>query len=258
MKIGSLVCALALLCMTGVAVAATVEPTTGYRLVKNIPLQAFFHASHPWQAKIYQPNGGDAEFGDQPVRLCLVGPLGGPKPYTVCKDLYGGLPVDGRALPMQSLRDASLRMLSGPAGTKRPALVIRATFSGGGSGWLQGVYVWTYDSRLGIFQKTFESVAGGGGQQEFVTKGPLAGAFVQVEPIYEGDEPNMASPTRYAMDIYEPAPMGYVKVLSTLTEKRYPNYRTERNLPDAIATLTPIMSRALKAVYPGGISALER
>ena len=257
MRIGSLVSALALLCVAGAAVAARAAPTND-SLVKDISLQSFFHASHPWQVKIYQPDGKDADFGNQPVRVCLVGSLGNPRPYTVCKALYGGATVGGRAFPLQTFRDASLQMLSGPDGTQRPALVVRATFSGGGSGWLQGVYVWTYDRRLGIFQRTFGSVVPGGGQQKFVTKGPLAGAFVRVEPVYEGDEPNMASPTRYEMTIYEPAPMGYLKVLSLLTQKRYPNYRSERNLPDPIATLTPIMSRALKAVYPAGITPLER
>lgn len=257
MKFGSPIVALALLSLSGVAAVVEAKPPDEH-LVKDIPLQAFFHASHPWQAKIYQSNGKDADTGNLPVRVCLVGSLGNPKPYDACTSLYGGASVDGRAFPMQSFRDASLRILSGPDGTQRPALVVRATFSGGGSGWLQGVYVWNYDSRLGIFQKTFVSVAGGGGQQEFVTKGSLAGAFVRVDQVYEGDEPNMAAPTRYEMTIYEPAPMGYVKVLSVLTAERYPNYRTERNLPDPIATLTPIMSRALKAVYPEGVAALER
>jgi hypothetical protein len=60
------------------------------------------------------------------------------------------------------------------------------------------------------------------------------------------------------MDIYYPAPLGYVKDLSLLSGKRYPNYRLGHNLSDAIATLTPIMSSALKSVYPDGVSALER
>lgn len=257
MKFGSLIVALVLLGLAGTVNGAEAEPPHG-RLVGDFPLQAFFHASHPWQAKIYQPDGKDADTGNRPVRVCLVGLLGNSKPYAVCKALYGGVPVDGRALPMQSFRDASLRMVVGPGGTRRPVLVVRATFSGGGSGWLQGVYVWNYDSRLGIFQRSFKSVVGGGGQQEFIDHGPLTGAFVKVDPVYEGDEPNMASPTRYEMTVYEPAAVGYIKVLSLLTAKRYPNYRTEKNLPDPIATLTPVMSRALKAVYPAGVTALER
>ncbi|MGH8184803.1 MAG: hypothetical protein ACREPH_14200 [Rhodanobacteraceae bacterium] len=257
MRIGSLLSALVLQGICGAAVAAAAGSPKDH-LVKDISLQTFFHATHPWQAKIYQLGGKDADMGNQPVRVCLVGSMGNPKPYIACKALYGGAPVDGRAFPMQSFRDASLQTLSGPDGTQRPALVVRATFSGGGSGWLQGIYVWNYDRRLGIFEETFESVAPGGGEQEFVKKGPLTGAFVQVEPVYEGDEPNMASPTRYAMDVYYPTSLGYVRVLSILSSKRYPNYRTEQNLSDPIATLTPIMSRALKAVYPGGVSALER
>lgn len=257
MKSGSLIVALVLLSLSGMAAVAEAKPPDE-RLVKDIPLQTFFHASHPWQVKIYQPDGKDADIGNQPVRVCLVGSLGNPEPYDVCTSLYGGAPVDGRAFPMQSLSDASLQMLSGPDGTQRPALVVKATFSGGGSGWLQGVYVWDYDSRLGIFRKAFESVATGAGQQEFVKQGPLAGAFVHVDQVYAGDEANMMSPVRYRMTIYEPIPLGYEQVLSLLSEKRYPSNHTGDGLPDAIATLTPIMSRALKAVYPDGVSILER
>lgn len=49
-----------------------------------------------------------------------------------------------------------------------------------------------------------------------------------------------------------------MKVLGQLIEKRYPNYRAARKLSDPIATLTPIISRALKVTYPPGVSSLER
>lgn len=257
MKALPLIAALALALLSSATSAGTpVAPKE--RLVKAIPLQAFFHTAHPWKVSIYQPSGRNADTGSQPIRVCLVGALGNPKPVIVCKALYGGAPVDGRVFPMQSLSSAKLELLSGPDGTQRPALVVGATFSGGGSGWLQGVYVWNYDRRLDIFQETFQSVVGGAGQQEFVKNGPLAGAFVRVAQVYEGDEVNMMSPVRYQMTVYEPVPLGYTRVLSLLTDKRYPSNHAGGGLPDAIAVLTPTMSRALKAVYPGGVPALER
>ena len=90
-----------------------------------------------------------------------------------------------------------------------------------------------------------------------MTRGPLAGAFVQVDQVYEGNEANMQLPVHYEMTIYKPTPLGYVKVLSMLSEKRYPSNHTRDGLPDAITTLTPTMSRALKAVYPNGTSVLS-
>lgn len=257
MCIRLLVNTLVLICGASFA-ASAIAATPTERLAKDIQLQAFFHATHPWQVKIYEPAEPDADTGNEPVRVCLIGELGNPKPYTVCTELFGGAPVDGRAFPMQTFRDASLEMLSGPDGMQRPALIVRATFSGGGSGWLQGIYVWDYERRLGIFRKVFQSVATGAGQQEFLKKGPLAGAFVHVDQVYEGDEANMMSPVRYRMTVYEPVPLGYEEVLSLLSEERYASNHTGDGLPDAIATLTPIMSRALQAVYPDGVSALEQ
>lgn len=257
MRIGLLVSTLALICGANI-VASAVAAAPAERLAKDIQLQAFFHATHPWQVKIYQPAKPDADTGNEPVRVCLIGELGNPRPYTVCTKLSGGASVDGSPFPMQSFRGASLEMLSGPDGTQRPALIVRATFSGGGSGWLQGVYVWDYERGLGVFQKAFQSVATGAGQQEFVKKGPLAGAFVRVDQVYEGDETNMMSPVRYRMTVYEPVPLGYEEVLSLLSEKHYPSNHTDDGLPDAISTLTPIMSRALKAIYPRGVSVLEQ
>ena len=60
------------------------------------------------------------------------------------------------------------------------------------------------------------------------------------------------------MAVYEPVPLGYVKVLSMLSENRYPTNHTRDGLSDAIATLMPGMSRALMAVYPDGVSVLQR
>ncbi len=105
--------------------------------------------------------------------------------------------------------------------------------------------------------QTFKSVISQAGDQKFVSEGPLAGAFVSIDQVYEG-EANMESPMRYQMNIYEPAPLGYVKVLSMLSENRYPSNHTRDGLSDAIATLMPAMSRALRAVYPDGVSALQR
>lgn len=253
--------ALALACFAGAA-ASTTPQAPREHLVKRIELQAFFHLSHPGQVNIYQPAGQDEEPGNRPVRVCFVKQQDAPSPHTNCTALYGGASLpDGRVLPLQTLDSADLEMLPSPdGGPGRPSLVICATFAGGGPGELKGLYVWTdtSTSHQGWFMQTFKSVISQAGDQKFVEKGPLAGAFVAIDQVYEGDEANMESPVRYQMAIYEPAPLGYVKVLSMLSEKRYPSNHTRDGLSDAIATLMPAMSRALKAVYPDGVSALQR
>ena len=112
------------------------------------------------------------------------------------------------------------------------------------------------DHQVNDFLLTFHSAVGQAGEQEFVTQGPLTGAFVKVDQVYMGDEANLKSPAHYRMTIFEPVRFGYVNVLSVLSEKRYFSNPTGDGLPGAIATLMPEVSRALKAIQPHGVSAV--
>jgi hypothetical protein len=259
MKTIPLIGVLAMVCYASSALSGT-GGTAQEHLVKDMPLQSFFHTLHPWRLKIYQSIGQDAEMGDNPVRVCFVGPMDAKAPEVQCTALVDGSFPKGQPVPLQTLDSVDLDLLpsSGdPSG--RPSIVVRATFSGGGPGQLKGLFVWTdtsTDHRQGQFMQTFKSVISQAGEQQFLKQGLLAGTFVAVDQVYEGNEPNMESPVRYNMTIYEPAPLGYVEVLSTISKKRYPSNHTGDGLPDAIGTLTPEMSWALKAVYPTGVSEL--
>ena len=256
-----LIAVLAQVCLAGKAVSGSTEAPKE-RLVKAIELQAFFHTPRPRQVKIYEPAGQSAEFGHLPVRVCFMKQQSTAGSHADCMALFGGASLpDGTVLPLQTFDSADLEVLPSPdGGPGRPSLVVRATFSGGGPGLLNGLFVWTDTSHdhQGWFTQTFKSVVSQAGEQKFVRKGPLAGAFVELDQVYEGDEANMESPVRYQMAIYEPVSLGYVEVLSVLSKKRYPSNHTRDGLPNAIATLTPAMSRALKAVYPQGVSALQQ
>lgn len=261
MRITALIVGLALAFSTGIALCATAGAPKGH-LLKDIELQSFFHTPDRWQVKIYEPAGQNAEFRNQPVRVCFVKEQDINDPASACAALFGGAAQpDGTGLPLQTLDSAYLQMLPAPdGGPGRPSLVVRATFAGGGPGELKGLYVWT-DSAAnhgGSFDQTFSSVISQAGDQQFVHKGLLAGAFVSIDQVHEGNEPDMESPVRYQMTVYEPAPLGYVKVLSMLSKKRYPSNHTRDGLSHAIDTLTPALSRALKAVYPEGVAELQR
>jgi hypothetical protein len=111
------------------------------RLVKDMSLQPFFHSHHPWQLKIYQPTGQDAEMGDNPVRVCFVGPMDAKAPEVQCTALVGGSFPNGQPVPLQTLDSVELAMLPSSADTAgRPSIVVRATFSGGGAGQLKGLF----------------------------------------------------------------------------------------------------------------------
>ncbi|HEY0199604.1 MAG TPA: hypothetical protein VGC19_13895 [Rhodanobacter sp.] len=259
MKTIPLMYVLAMVCYASSAWSGT-GAAAQERLVKDIPLQSFFHSRHAWQLKIYQPIGQDAEMGDNPVRVCFLGPMDASARQAQCTRLVSGSFPNGQPVPLQTLDSVDLTMLPSSGNpAERPSIVVRATYSGGGAGQLKGLFVWTdtsLDHRQGRFMQTFKSVVTQAGAQQFLKRGPLAGAFVALEQVYEGNEPNMESPVRYSMTIYEPAPLGYVEVLSTLSKKRYPSNHTGDGLPDPIGTLMPEMSAALKAVYPTGVSEL--
>ena len=236
-----------------------------YRLAKEIGLQSFFHTAKPFDLKIYgrdEPIGTPADW--YPMEVCIFG-QGEPQSANGCQPLVDGESLPrGLVLPMQQFDSATLEMLPGtPGKPARPALVVRASYRSGLAGELHGVYVWDDMPRLqndsrdyDSFFLTFQSVVSEAGQQEFVSHGPLAGAFVSVDQVSEGDEPDAESPRYYQMNVYRPAPFGYVKVLSMLSAKRYPSNHTGESLHDPISVLTPEISRALKSVYPNGVSSV--
>jgi hypothetical protein len=225
-------------------------------LVKDIHLQSFFHTRQPWEVKIYQPTGEDADTGKNPVRVCFVGPNQAPD----CVPLLGSDPmpeVGPASYPLQTLAHAELKMLpTAPSGPKRPALVVEATFSGGGSGVLRTMFVWTDlgpSQKNDLFTLSFRSTIGNAGQQEFVSSGPLAGYFVMVDQTSMGDEANEEAPKHYVMDVYAPATLGYTQVLTILSKDRYPSNHTGDGLPNALQVLTPEIARALSGAYPNGM-----
>jgi hypothetical protein len=82
----------------------------------------------------------------------------------------------------------------------------------------------------------------------------LAGAFISVDEIGEGNEPTAASPQHYRMNVYEPVRFGYLKVLGVLSKNRYPSPLLDA-IPHPIDALTPEIVSDLNAVYPGGVYA---
>ena len=247
-----------LMCMTGVATAGTAATQAAQpqeQLVKDIPLQSFFHTSHPLQVKIYQVTHPAFRVGVSlyPIRVCFVHPAVPQEGTTDCTRL--GAPGE----EFQEFVSAELRMLPGAAGKPdQPALVIHAIANLGPSGpdAVHGLFVWTRDGNDDVNQ-TFTYSAGLTGEQEFVEKGPLRGAFVAVSQVGAGGETSALSPSHYQMTVYEPFSLGYVKVLTVRSKKRYVGDQTGDGLQGtaAIAKLMPEIVGALRAVYPRGVYA---
>jgi hypothetical protein len=240
--------------MTGAATAGSakaqaVQPKE--QLVKDIPLQNFFHTSHPLRVKIYQVAHPAFRVGVSiyPLRVCFVQPPVPQEASIECTRL--GTPGN----EYQQLVSAELRMLPGaPGKPDRPSLVIQAIANTGPSGpdAAHGLFVWT---RVDSAYPTFTYSLGLTGEQEFVENGPLRGAFVAVTQVGGGGETSALSPSHYQMTIYEPFSLGYVKVLTVRSKKRYVSDQTGDGLQGtaAITALMPELVGTLKAVYPRGV-----
>ena len=235
----------------GAATTQAAQPKE--QLVKDISLQHFFHTSHPLRVKIYQVAHPVFRVGVSiyPIRVCFVQPPVPQESSTVCHRL--GTPGE----EYQEFVSAELRMLPGAAGKPdQPSLVIHAIANAGPSGpdEVHGLFVWT---RVDSAYPTFTYSLGLTGEQEFVEKGPLRGAFVAVEQVGASGETTALSPNHYQMTVYEPFSLGYIKVLTVRSKKRYVSDQTGDGLQGtaAITKLMPEIVGALKAVYPRGVYA---
>lgn len=231
------------------ASAGPVPPTTpAEKLVQDLPLQGYFHTARAWRLKIYAGTGGFdlGRSGEAPpVRICFESST---SPHDTPSTCWSGA--------FQRLDSVRLSPVPGPDGrVGRRMVVIRLTGQVGPTihGTTHGLVAWEHDRPLG-FDLAVKSTVSFAGVQKFVTTGPLAGAFVSVDEVGEGDEPTAASPRHYRMSVYEPVRFGYLKVLGVISKHRYPSPLLE-GIPHPIATLTPEIASDLDAVYPRGVYA---
>lgn len=221
-----------------------------YALVKDVNLQSFLDTRHPWQLRVYQPvakKPGDIAL--RPLRVCFVEDASSSKKDTTCHFLS-----DGNELTSVQLT----RLPSLQAGSLRASIVMHVAWNGGlaaTSG--SAVYVWDFDKATNAFSEGLKSAVSFSGAQEFVRHGSLSGLFISADAVYEGDEPNVNTPTRYRISVYAPSARGYRQVLSFLTAKRYPDARSNHALADPIETLSPEITTALQRIYPHGMPELE-
>lgn len=220
-----------------------------YALVKRVNLQPFFDTAEPWQLRVYRPVATDSDrIVLEPLRVCFVDTALAADKGTACHLLHDG----------NELTSVQLTRLPAPqAGAPRAAIVMRVARNGGlaaASG--SAFYVWDFDRAAHAFEVGLESAVSFAGAQAFVRHGPLSGLFISADAVYEGDEPNMNTPTRYRIRVYAPSARGYRQVLSFLTAKRYPNVRSDHALPDPVAALSPEIVSALDRIYPHGVPRL--
>lgn len=178
-----------LLLLAGTAVQAAPPPG---RLVQEMELGPAFRTVGDWHLAVYEPEDpGDGGPPNTAAQLCLTGPNGAGAVTRDCTALTATVAGVSLIYNLQTVDSVAVtRIPSATSGRSEPALVVRASFSGGGSGTLTKLSVWTY-TRVdgtpfnhgpgGFFTEVFSSVVANGGEQRFFLSGPLAGCFVSAE-----------------------------------------------------------------------------
>ena len=222
---------------------------------------AFRTAGH-WHLAVFEPEGSaDGDPPDAAAQLCLTGPNGAGTVTTDCTPLTATVASVGVTYNLQTVDSVAVALI--PTATpnrSEPALLVRASFSGGGSGTLTKLSVWTY-TRVdatpfnggpgGFFMEVFSSVVTNGGEQRFIPSGPLAGCFVSAEQVCLAG-PTMADPQPFHLRVFRRAGVGFVPVLGLLTARAYPTIRGGDPPANPVEREMPRLRRALAALYPRG------
>ena len=232
------------------------------RLVKDMALASAFRTIGDWHLAVYEPE--DTPEGDPPdkaAQLCLTGPNGAGTVTQDCIALTATVAGVSTVYNLQTVDSVVVTPIptTVPGGSE-PALLVRASFSGGGSGTLTKLFVWTYvrvdatpfnHGPGGFFMEVFSSVIANGGEQRFFLSGPLAGCFVSAEQVFLAG-PTMADPQPFNLRVYRRADVGFVPVLGLLTARAYPTIRGGDPPANPIEREMARVLRARVAVYPCG------
>ena len=232
------------------------------RLVKEMQLGPTFRTVGDWHLAVYEPEDpGDGTPPDAAARLCLTGPNGAGTVTTDCTALTATVAGVSTIYNLQTVDSVTVAPIpAATPGHSEPALLVRASFSGGGSGTLSKLSVWTYNrvdgtpfnqGPGGFFMEIFSSVVANGGEQRFIPSGPLAGCFVSAEQVFLSG-PTMADPQPFHVRVFRRAGVGFVPVLGLLTARAYPTIRGGDPPADPVEREMPRLTRVLAALYPRG------
>ena len=232
------------------------------RLVKEMEFGPAFRTVGSWHLAVYEPEPtADGDPPDAAAQLCLTGPNDGGAVTTDCTALTATVTGVGTTYKLQIVDSVTVAPIPTAASNRsEPTLLVCASFSGGGSGTLTKLFVWTYNrvdatpfnhGPGGFFMEVLSSVVANGGEQRFVSSGPLAGCFVSAEQVFLSG-PTMTDTQPFHIRVFRRAGVGLVPMLGLLTARAYPTIRGG-NLPtDPVEREMPRLRRALAALYPRG------
>lgn len=221
------------------------------KCIRHLDLAAAMGIASGWMLDVDQPAGGatDASIDVMPARLCFTAPA---NHHGFCKELrFTPEGLDPHAYPLQTVDDVSVAPIPDGQGGTRKALLVRASYSGGAHG-LHALLAWRYSPDTGFDIGPEIHVVGDGGEQRFITTGPLAGYFVQTSPAWTRQQ-TLADPEPLRIEVDRVGTLDSYRVLALLTPQSYATPVDDGPPPQMIDRLTPHIADVLKTLYPHGV-----
>lgn len=201
-----------------------------------------------WRVSAYQADGDrdEAWVSNTPARVCFHEPQ--PTRDQHCRSLL----VEPNMVPgdvFQTVKDLSVVPLTSAAPV-RWAVRVRSQSSYGGSGWLDRVDLWTFDSSPDQFHLLHTFTVSGQGEVRIITDGPLNGHVITADALWMAGETHFGR-HHFAITVYRlDMSLGiYWELLRYVTKGRYPSFDDVDDI-EVVSHEIPEVQRLLAQVFP--------
>jgi len=219
---------------------SSASPASAYVAVKQIPLKQLFHTQSDWRVTAYQASGPDASTGDVPAKICFSR-TGGTDD---CTFITRRLDDDTLVYNHQTVNELRIVALT----SKQDGVLLSAQYSGGGSGLLNQIAIWSYDRSGDYFERVLTLSLTDSGSYQLVNAGPLEGDAISADYVWEEGESHFGS-HRYRMSVNRyigSGPHGHI--LQYVTRQKYPGADSSVD-PEVIRHELPRISDLLRRLY---------
>jgi len=216
-------------------------PVSKYVAVKQIPLKQLFHTKSDWRVTAYQATGPDASTGDVPAKICFARSGGRDD----CTFITRRDEDDTLVFNHQTVNELRIVALT----SKQNGILLSAQFSGGGSGLLNQIAIWSYERTGDYFQRILTLSLTEQGSYQLVATGPLQGDAISADYIWEDGESHFDA-HRYAISVNHYTGSGpHGHILQYVTRRKYGGEDSSGGGVDVIKEELPRVNTLLRNLY---------
>jgi len=215
-------------------------PAEKYLAVKQLALKQPFHTKSDWNVTAYQATGPDAFEGDIPVKICFS--RGGHEDCT----LITSRAEDGTLVfNHQTVSELTVVELT----PKENGVLLNAQFSGGGSGLLNQIAIWSYERTGDYFQRILTMSLTEQGSYQLIATGPLQGDAISADYVWDQGEAHFDG-HRYAISVNHYIGSGpHGEILRYVTRQKYGGENSLGGRVKVINAELPRINQLLRNLY---------